>query len=75
MSFPSSVRYYQGDPVLNPHTPWERPPLKNIFCIYGIDSKTEVSTFYENQANMIICQKVIDIVLWWLVLSFGTLAR
>lgn len=35
-------KYYQGDPVLNPLTPWERPPLKNIFCIYGIDLKTEV---------------------------------
>jgi hypothetical protein len=35
-------KYYQGDPVLNPLTPWERPPIKNVFCIYGIDSKTEV---------------------------------
>ncbi|KAH7669763.1 Phospholipid:diacylglycerol acyltransferase protein [Dioscorea alata] len=39
-------KYYQGDPVLNPHTPWERPPLKNIFCIYGIDSKTEVGYYF-----------------------------
>lgn len=36
-------RSYHSDPVLNPMTPWDRPPLKNIFCIYGIDSKTEVS--------------------------------
>lgn len=36
------LRYYQGDPVLNPLTPWERPPIKNVFCIYGLDSKTEV---------------------------------
>lgn len=35
-------RSYHGDPVLNPLTPWDRPPLKNIFCIYGIDMKTEV---------------------------------
>jgi hypothetical protein len=35
-------KYYQGDPVLNPLTPWERPPIKNVFCIYGIDTKTEV---------------------------------
>lgn len=39
-------RFYQGDPVLNPLTPWDRPPLKNIFCIYGIDSKTEVSIVF-----------------------------
>ncbi|XP_042438189.1 phospholipid--sterol O-acyltransferase-like isoform X1 [Zingiber officinale] len=38
--------FYQGDPVLNPLTPWERPPLKNIFCIYGIDSKTEVGYYF-----------------------------
>lgn len=35
-------RLYHGDPVMNPLTPWERPPLKNIFCIYGVDSRTEV---------------------------------
>ncbi|XP_058075354.1 uncharacterized protein LOC131223846 [Magnolia sinica] len=27
--------------MLNPLTPWDRPPLKNIFCIYEIDMKTE----------------------------------
>lgn len=36
------LRSYHGDPVLNPLTPWDRPPIKNVFCIYGIDSKTEV---------------------------------
>uniref|UniRef100_A0ACD5YQ98 Uncharacterized protein n=1 Tax=Avena sativa TaxID=4498 RepID=A0ACD5YQ98_AVESA len=39
-------KYYQGDPVLNPLTPWERPPIKNVFCIYGIDTKTEVGYFF-----------------------------
>ncbi|XP_072968615.1 phospholipid--sterol O-acyltransferase [Typha angustifolia] len=39
-------KYYQGDPVLNPLTAWDRPPLKNIFCIYGIDSKTEVGYYF-----------------------------
>ncbi|KAK9087571.1 hypothetical protein Syun_029965 [Stephania yunnanensis] len=39
-------KYYLGDPVLNPLTPWDRPPLKNIFCIYGIDSKTEVGYYF-----------------------------
>lgn len=37
---------YHGDPVLNPLTPWDRPPLKNIFCIYGIDSRTEVGYYF-----------------------------
>ncbi|KAL3531204.1 hypothetical protein ACH5RR_010526 [Cinchona calisaya] len=37
---------YHGDPVLNPLTPWERPPLKNIYCIYGIDLKTEVGYYF-----------------------------
>ncbi|XP_058198145.1 phospholipid--sterol O-acyltransferase isoform X2 [Rhododendron vialii] len=37
---------YHGDPVLNPLAPWDRPPLKNIFCIYGIDAKTEVGYYF-----------------------------
>ncbi|CAI0434561.1 unnamed protein product [Linum tenue] len=37
---------YHGDPVLNPLTPWERPPIKNIFCIYGVDLKTEVGYYF-----------------------------
>ncbi|KMT05890.1 hypothetical protein BVRB_7g165480 [Beta vulgaris subsp. vulgaris] len=36
---------YHGDPVLNPLTPWDRPPLRNVFCIYGVDSKTEVGYY------------------------------
>ncbi|XP_027775482.1 phospholipid--sterol O-acyltransferase isoform X6 [Solanum pennellii] len=39
-------RSYHDDPILNPLTPWERPPLKNIFCIYGVDSKTEVGYYF-----------------------------
>ncbi|PKA55671.1 Phospholipid--sterol O-acyltransferase [Apostasia shenzhenica] len=39
-------KYYHEDPVLNPLTPWDRPPLKNIFCIYGIDMKTEVGYYF-----------------------------
>ncbi|MCL7035927.1 hypothetical protein MKW94_025609 [Papaver nudicaule] len=39
-------KLYHGDPVLNPLTPWDRPPLKNVFCIYGIDSKTEVGYYF-----------------------------
>uniref|UniRef100_A0A0V0HIW4 Putative ovule protein n=1 Tax=Solanum chacoense TaxID=4108 RepID=A0A0V0HIW4_SOLCH len=42
-------RSYHDDPILNPLTPWERPPLKNIFCIYGVDSKTEV--FFSSQVS------------------------
>ncbi|CAO2824331.1 unnamed protein product [Amaranthus hypochondriacus] len=36
---------YHGDPVVNPLTPWDRPPLKNVFCIYGIELKTEVGYY------------------------------
>ncbi|PON34764.1 Lecithin:cholesterol/phospholipid:diacylglycerol acyltransferase [Parasponia andersonii] len=39
-------RSYHGDPVFNPLTPWERPPITNVFCIYGIDSKTEVGYYF-----------------------------
>ncbi|XP_068662865.1 phospholipid--sterol O-acyltransferase isoform X1 [Aristolochia californica] len=39
-------KLYHGDPVLNPLTPWDRPPLKNIFCIYGMDSKTEIGYYF-----------------------------
>lgn len=35
-------RLYHSDPVLNPLTPWDRPPIKTVFCIYGTDLKTEV---------------------------------
>ncbi|XP_062148856.1 phospholipid--sterol O-acyltransferase isoform X2 [Alnus glutinosa] len=37
---------YHDDPILNPLTPWDRPPIKNIFCIYGIDMKTEVGYYF-----------------------------
>uniref|UniRef100_A0A6P4A6P8 phospholipid--sterol O-acyltransferase isoform X1 n=1 Tax=Ziziphus jujuba TaxID=326968 RepID=A0A6P4A6P8_ZIZJJ len=37
---------YHGDPVLNPLTPWDRPPIKNIFCIYGTELKTEVGYYF-----------------------------
>ncbi|WOG81734.1 hypothetical protein DCAR_0100885 [Daucus carota subsp. sativus] len=37
---------YHEDPVMNPLTPWERPPLKNVFCIYGVDLRTEVGYYY-----------------------------
>ncbi|CAI0386181.1 unnamed protein product [Linum tenue] len=37
---------YHGDPVVNPLTRWDRPPIKNIFCIYGIDLKTEVGYYF-----------------------------
>ncbi|PWA82574.1 Lecithin:cholesterol/phospholipid:diacylglycerol acyltransferase [Artemisia annua] len=39
-------KLYHGHPVLNPLTPWERPPLKNIFCIYGVDLRTEVGCYF-----------------------------
>lgn len=35
-------KFYLNDPVLNALTPWSRPPIQNIFCVYGINMKTEV---------------------------------
>lgn len=49
-----NFRLYHGDPVSNPLTPWDRPPIKNIFCIYGIDRKTEVFT-YLNAFSIVTC--------------------
>ncbi|XP_045794128.1 phospholipid--sterol O-acyltransferase isoform X1 [Trifolium pratense] len=37
---------YLGDPVLNPLTPWDRPPIRNVFCIYGTNSKTKVGYYF-----------------------------
>jgi len=36
------IKYYLEDPVLNPLTPWSRPPIRNVYCMYGVDMKTEV---------------------------------
>jgi hypothetical protein len=27
---------------LNPLTPWTRPPIQNVYCVYGLDLKTEI---------------------------------
>eukprot|EP00250_Pteridium_aquilinum_P013191 c21190_g1_i1 orf=305-1612(+) len=35
-------KFYLEDPVVNALTPWSRPPIRNIFCVYGINMKTEV---------------------------------
>jgi hypothetical protein len=39
-------KLYHDDPVFNPLTPWERPPIKNVFCIYGAHLKTEVGYYF-----------------------------
>ncbi|CAM6033246.1 unnamed protein product [Sphagnum compactum] len=36
------IKYYLEDPILNPLTPWMRPPIQNVYCVYGVDMKTEV---------------------------------
>lgn len=46
-------RSYHSDPVLNPLTPWDRPPVKNVFCIYGIDLKTEVYLHFSIEKNIL----------------------
>ncbi|KAI9085868.1 hypothetical protein K1719_032282, partial [Acacia pycnantha] len=32
---------YLNDNILNPLTPWDRPPIRNVFCIYGVELKTK----------------------------------
>jgi hypothetical protein len=56
--FDNCCRFYHNDPVLNPLTTWDRPPIKNIFCIYGIDLKTEVPF-----SNLVIIVILIDILI------------
>jgi hypothetical protein len=36
------IKYYLEDPILNPLTPWTRPPIQNVYCVYGLDLKTEI---------------------------------
>jgi len=40
-------KYYLSDPVLNPLTPPKRPPIRNVYCIYGTNIETEISYEYE----------------------------
>lgn len=47
-------RYYLEDPVLNPLTPWSRPPIRNVYCMYGVDMKTEVDTSHIFQHNLYV---------------------
>ncbi|XP_024532484.1 phospholipid--sterol O-acyltransferase [Selaginella moellendorffii] len=42
LAFYQLKKYYLDNPLFNPLTPWERPPIKNVFCMYGINLKTEV---------------------------------
>ncbi|KAF0720336.1 Aste57867_391 [Aphanomyces stellatus] len=28
-------KFYAQDPILNPHTPWPRPPIKSVYVVYG----------------------------------------
>ncbi|CAM6028890.1 unnamed protein product [Sphagnum balticum] len=41
-SFHHLIKYYLEDPILNPLTPWTRPPIQNVYCVYGLDLKTEI---------------------------------
>lgn len=36
-------RYYQKDPIGDlSETPWERPPIENVFCAYGVNMNTPI---------------------------------
>ncbi|XP_028758294.1 phospholipid--sterol O-acyltransferase isoform X3 [Neltuma alba] len=37
---------YLSDNILNPLTPWDRPPIRNVFCIYGVESRTKVGYYF-----------------------------
>ncbi|KAI9118975.1 hypothetical protein K1719_009650 [Acacia pycnantha] len=37
---------YLNDNILNPLTPWDRPPIRNVFCIYGVELKTKVGYYF-----------------------------
>ncbi|XP_050206322.1 phospholipid--sterol O-acyltransferase isoform X2 [Mercurialis annua] len=69
-------RSYHGDPVLNPLTPWERPPIKNVFCIYGVEMKTEgmmvlVSWQWKNRLATILRQVAsLTLIIGSLLMSF-----
>lgn len=39
-------KWYTDDPLFNPLTVWERPPIKNVYCTYGVELKTEVGFAY-----------------------------
>ncbi|KAL6071761.1 Phospholipid--sterol O-acyltransferase [Balamuthia mandrillaris] len=43
-------KWYVNDPVLNPFTPWERPPIARVYCIYGINLRTQLSYTWEKGA-------------------------
>jgi len=59
-------RLYHDDPVFNPLTPWERPPIKNVFCIYGAHLKTEVWCIL----NITLCVDFVIIFPIWFAISF-----
>ncbi|EFJ06277.1 hypothetical protein SELMODRAFT_430859 [Selaginella moellendorffii] len=42
LAFYQLKKYYLDNPLFNPLTPWERLPIENVFCMYGINLKTEV---------------------------------
>eukprot|EP00897_Mesotaenium_endlicherianum_P001774 jgi/Mesen1/1624/ME000135S00620 len=43
--------WYLNDEVVNPLTMWERPPIKHVYCQYGINLKTEVGYSYSPSKN------------------------
>jgi len=41
-------QWYFNDSVLNPFSVWTRPPIKKIYCAYGINVDTRVSVTYQS---------------------------
>ncbi|OQR86155.1 hypothetical protein THRCLA_10571, partial [Thraustotheca clavata] len=77
--------YYEDDPVLNVHTPWERPPIQSIYVIYGTGRDVRhryayserstgswnLDTLYTETPDPMTCNKTGDGTVSYYSLSFG----
>ncbi|ETV96537.1 hypothetical protein H310_10248 [Aphanomyces invadans] len=45
-------QYYTNDPVLNPHSPWERPPIKSVYIVYGTGLPVSPFLRYEHSSSI-----------------------
>eukprot|EP01097_Dermamoeba_algensis_P008728 TRINITY_DN5910_c0_g1_i1.p1 TRINITY_DN5910_c0_g1~~TRINITY_DN5910_c0_g1_i1.p1 ORF type:complete len:524 (+),score=100.61 TRINITY_DN5910_c0_g1_i1:340-1911(+) len=36
----SLQNFFRSDPILDPFTPWQRPPIQRVYCVYGTNRKT-----------------------------------
>ena len=43
--------FYHKDPIINPLTPWERPPIKKVIVAYGIGLPTPGGYVYKQSGE------------------------